>query len=81
MPPVSSRRGESRQSCTVDNNKGLAGGVAGASASYIGMCPLFCESAEASQPSLGPKVQEIMTDIPHFTGQSPVTQISEVVVG
>jgi len=79
MPLVKSRMGDSCKYYTVD--KGLAGGAPGAPATYVGMCHIFCESVQAFQAGFGPHAQEIMADIPNYTDQSPVVQISEVVVG
>lgn len=79
MPLVKSRMGDSCKYYTVD--KGLAGGVPGSPASYIGMCHIFSESVEAFQTGFGPHAQEIMADIPNYTDQTPVIQVSEVVVG
>ena len=78
MPLVKSRMGDSCKSYSID--RGLAGGAAGAPATYIGMCLTFCESVEAFQAGFGPHAQEIMADIPNYTDQAPVIQISEVVV-
>src|SRR5262249_48831318 len=63
---------------TVD--KGLAGGAPGAPATYVGMCHIFCDSIEAFRAGFGPHAAEIMADIPNYTDQTPVMQISEVVV-
>ena len=41
----------------------------------------FCDSIEAFQAGFGPHAREIMGDIPNYTDQTPVIQISEVVVG
>jgi uncharacterized protein (TIGR02118 family) len=79
MPLVKARMGDACKSYTVD--KGMAGGVPGAPATYVGMCHIFCDSVEAFQAGFGPHAQEIMADIPNYTDQSPVIQISEVVVG
>jgi uncharacterized protein (TIGR02118 family) len=79
MPMVKSRMGESCKSYTVD--KGLAGGVPGSRATYVGMCHIYCDSVEAFQAGFGPHAQEIMADIPNYTDLAPVIQISEVVVG
>ena len=79
MPLVKSRMGASCKYYTVD--KGLAGGAPGAPATYIGMCHLFCDSVEAFQAGFGPHASEIMADIPKYTDQTPVIQISEVIVG
>ena len=45
------------------------------------MCHIFCDLIEAFQAGFGPHAQEIMGDIPNYTDQTPVIQISEVVVG
>jgi uncharacterized protein (TIGR02118 family) len=79
MPLVKNRMGDSCKYYTVD--KGLAGGAPGAPATYVGMCHLFCESVDAFQAGFGPHAGEIMADIANYTDQSPVIQISEVVVG
>ena len=79
MPLVKARMGENCRSYTVD--RGLAGGTPDAAATYIGMCHIFCESTDAFQAGFGPHAAEIMADIPNYTDQMPVIQISEVVVG
>ena len=79
MPLVKKRMGEICKYYTVD--KGLAGGAPGVPATYISMCHIFCESVDAFQKSFGPHTQEIMADIPNYTDQAPIIQISEVVVG
>jgi uncharacterized protein (TIGR02118 family) len=77
MPLIKARMGEGLKYYTVD--KGLPGET-GAPAAYVAMCHLICESVEAYQSSFGPHAQEIRADIPRFTDQAPVRQISEVVV-
>lgn len=47
----------------------------------FGMCHIFCDSIAAFQAGFGPHAQEIMGDIPNYTDQTPIFQISEVVVG
>jgi uncharacterized protein (TIGR02118 family) len=79
MPLVKSLMGESCKSYTVD--KGIAGGSPGAPATYIAMCHLFCDSVEKFQAGFGPHAKQILADIPNYTDQNPVLQISEVVVG
>ena len=79
MPLVKARLGDAFKYYTVD--KGVAGGTPGASATYVGMCHIFCDSIEAFQAGFGPHAQEIMGDIPNYTDLTPVIQISEVVVG
>jgi len=79
MPLVKARMGDSCKYYTVD--KGLAGGTPGAAPVYVGMGHLFCDSVAAFQRGFGPHAKEIMGDIPNYTDQKPVIQISEVVVG
>lgn len=79
MPLVQSRMGHACRHYTVD--KGLAGGTAGAPATYVAMCHIFCDSVESFQAAFGPHAQEIMADIANYTDLQPVLQISEVVVG
>jgi len=79
MPMLKARLGDACKHYTVD--KGLAGGAPGAPATYVGMCHIFCDSIEAFQAGFGPHAKEIMADIPNYTDQSPVIQMSEVVVG
>ena len=78
MPLIKKRMGDALKYYTVD--KGLAGGAPGTSAAYVGMCHLLCDSVESYQSSFGPHAQELTSDIRNFTNQTPVTQISEVVV-
>jgi uncharacterized protein (TIGR02118 family) len=78
MPLVKNRMGDSCKYYTVD--KGLAGGAPGSPPTYVGMCHIFCESIAAFQAGFGPHAEEIMADIPNYTDQAPVIQISEVVV-
>lgn len=79
MPLVKARMGSRCAFYTVD--KGLAGGAPGDPATYIGMGNIYCNSIEEFQAGFGPHMQEILADIPNYTDQNPVVQISEVVVG
>jgi uncharacterized protein (TIGR02118 family) len=79
MPMVKSRMGDSCKYYTVD--KGIAGGMPGTPATYVGMCHIFSDSIEAFQSGFGPHADEIMADIKNYTDLTPVIQISEVVVG
>jgi uncharacterized protein (TIGR02118 family) len=79
MPLVKARMGDSCKFYTVD--KGLSGMAPGESAAYIGMCHIYCDSVEAFQAGFGPHAEEIIADIPNYTDQAPLVQISEVVVG
>lgn len=79
MPLVKARMGDKCKFFTVD--KGLGGGAPDSPATYVGMSHIFCETIEDFQTGFGPHAQEIMADIPNYTDQTPVIQISEVVVG
>lgn len=79
MPLVKAKMGDGCKFYTVD--RGLAGGAPGAPATYVAMCHIYSESIETFQTSFGPHAKAIMADIPNYTDQSPVIQISEVVVG
>jgi uncharacterized protein (TIGR02118 family) len=79
MPMVKERMGSHLHCYTVD--VALAPGSADPNAPYIAMGHLFCDSAEAFQAGFGPHTKEIMGDIPNYTNQSPVIQMSSVAVG
>jgi uncharacterized protein (TIGR02118 family) len=79
MPLLKARLGDACKYYTVD--KGLAGGAPGTPATYVAMCHIFSDSIETFQAGFAPHANEIMADIPNYTDQSPVIQISEVVVG
>jgi uncharacterized protein (TIGR02118 family) len=79
MPLVKSKMGDSCKYYTID--KGLGGGAPGSPATYIAMGHLICDSIESFQAGFGPHTNEIMADIPIYTNQPPIIQISEVVVG
>jgi hypothetical protein len=44
------------------------------------MCHLLCDSLETYHASFDPHAQELFGDIRNFTDQTPVVQISEVIV-
>jgi uncharacterized protein (TIGR02118 family) len=79
MPMVKKLMGDCCKYYAVD--KALAAGTAEANAPYIAMGHLFCESVDAFQAGFGPHTKEIMADIPNYTNQTPLIQISEVLVG
>ena len=79
MPLVSQLLGSACLFYTID--KGLAGGAPGEHAPFVGMCHLYFESVESFQAAFGPHAQAIMADVPNYTDLSPVTQVSEVIVG
>jgi uncharacterized protein (TIGR02118 family) len=78
MPLIKSRMGAGLKYYSVE--RGLAGGALGTPATYVAACDLLCDSVETYQSSFGPHAQEIRADICNFTDQTPVVQISEVVV-
>jgi uncharacterized protein (TIGR02118 family) len=79
MPMVKDLMGEHCKSYAVD--RAITSGSPEANAPYIAMGHLFCESVEAFQASFGPHTKAIMADIPNYTNQTPVIQISDVLVG
>jgi len=78
LPLIKARMGAALTYYTID--KGLVGETTGPPPPYVAMCHLMCDSVETYHSSMGPHAQEIRGDIRNFTDQTPVTQISEVVV-
>jgi uncharacterized protein (TIGR02118 family) len=78
LPLIKSRMGAVLKYYTID--KALRGGASDAPATYVAMCHLLCDSIEAYQSSFGPYAQELQENIRNFTNQTPIVQISEVVV-
>jgi uncharacterized protein (TIGR02118 family) len=78
MPLVKARMGSTLKFYAVE--KGVAGGSPGDPATYLMVAHLHCESTDDFQRGFGPHAQEIMGDIPNYTDQAPVVQISEVLV-
>ena len=79
MPMLARLMGDACRKYTID--KGLAGGMPGAPAPYIGMCHIFCDSIRAFQTAFGPHAKQVMDDIANYTDLEPIIQISEVVTG
>jgi uncharacterized protein (TIGR02118 family) len=79
MPMVKNLMGDYCKSYAVD--RAIANGSPESNAPYIAMGHLFCESVDAFQAGFGPHSEEIMADIPNYTNQKPVIQISDVLVG
>ena len=78
MPLIKRRMGAALKYYSVD--KGLMGGTSEAPPTYVGMCHLLCDSLESYHASFDPHAQELSRDVRNFTDQTPVVQISEVVV-
>jgi uncharacterized protein (TIGR02118 family) len=78
LPLIKSRMGAALRYYAIDRELGVA--AADAPAAYVAMCHLLCDTVEAYQSSFGPYAKEISGDIRNFTDQTPIKQISEVVV-
>lgn len=74
LPLIHRRLGAGLKYYTIDK------GLTGETTPYVAMCHLICDSLEAYRSSRAPHAEEIRGDIRNFTNQTPVTQISEVVV-
>jgi uncharacterized protein (TIGR02118 family) len=74
LPLIQRRLGAGLKYYTIDK------GLTGETTPYVAMCHLICDSLEAYRSSRAPHAEEIRGDISNFTNQTPVTQISEVVV-
>ena len=79
MPMVNKLMGDHCKYYTVD--RAVAAGLPPSNTAYIAMGHLFCDSVDAFQAGFGPHSKEIMADIPNYTDQTPVIQISEVLLG
>lgn len=79
MPMVKKLMGDHCKYYAVD--RAISSGTPEANAPYIAMGRLFCDSVEAFQAGFGPHTKEIMGDIPNYTNQTPIIQISDVLVG
>ncbi|MDB5959217.1 MAG: ethyl tert-butyl ether degradation protein EthD [Massilia sp.] len=79
MPMVKRLMGDYCKSYTID--RAMPGTSPQANAPYIAMGHLFCDSVDTFQAGFGPHTDEIMADIPNYTNQKPVIQISEVLIG
>lgn len=78
MPMVKARMGSTLKFYAVE--KGVAGGSPVDPAIYAVVAHLHCDSIDDFQRGFGPHAPEIMGDIPNYTDQTPLVQISEVLV-
>jgi uncharacterized protein (TIGR02118 family) len=78
MPLITRRMGAALKYYTVD--KGQSGGASDTPAPYVSMCHLLCDSLESYHAAFDPHAPELFGDIRNFTDQTPVVQISEVIV-
>ena len=79
MPMLKRLMGDACRSYTID--KGLGGGAPGQPPTYVAMCHVYADSAEAFMAAFGPHAKQIMGDVPNYTDIKPVAQMSEVIVG
>ncbi len=78
IPMVQGKLGAACKKITVE--QGLSGAMPGSDATYIVMGNLYFDSIENFQSAFGPHAEAIMNDIPNYTNQQPVIQISEVII-
>jgi uncharacterized protein (TIGR02118 family) len=76
MPMVQQKLGPACKRLAVE--EGIAGGAAGAPATYVAMGHLYFDSTDAFQTAFAPHAQAIMADIPNYTNLQPIIQVSEV---
>jgi uncharacterized protein (TIGR02118 family) len=76
IPLVQKKVGAALKGVAVE--QGIAGGTAGAPATYVAVGHLLFESVEAFQGAFGPHASEIAADVSNYTNVQPVIQISEV---
>jgi len=75
---VKARMGSALKFYAVE--KGVAGGSPSDPATYLVVAHLHCDTIDDFQRGFGPHAEEIMGDIPNYTDQPPLVQISEVLV-
>ncbi len=78
MPLIARRMGPALKYYTID--KGLSGATSEAPPAYVAMCHLLCDSLETYHVGFDRYAKELNEDIRNFTNQTPVVQISEVIV-
>jgi uncharacterized protein (TIGR02118 family) len=76
IPMVAGLLGDSLKMATID--KGIAGGMPGASAPFAAIGYLYFDKLSTYQNSFKPVADQIRNDIPNYTNIQPVIQISEV---
>jgi len=78
VPMVRELMGDSLKNLTIE--KGLAGGNPSSPAPYAAMGNMYFDTVEIFQGAFDPNVEEIMGDLPNFTGVEPIIQISKVMI-
>ena len=76
LPMVKQKLGAALKGMAVE--QGIAGGAPGAPPTYVAMCHLSFDSADAFQAAFGPHAPALLADIPNYTNTQPTLQISEV---
>jgi len=76
MPMVRARLGTALKGMAVE--QGLSGGEPGSRPTYIAFGHLFFDSVATFQAAFDANAPAILSDIPNYTNQQPVVQISEV---
>lgn len=79
MPMLAEKVGSALLKYEID--KGIAGLVPGQPAPYVGVGHLYFNSMPEFMQAFGPHLAAIQGDIPNYTDQTPILQISEIVVG
>ncbi len=78
LPLVADCLGDALKGGAVDH--GIAGGAPDEGPAFIAMGHMLFDTVEDFQNSFGPNAEKIMGDLPNFTNEQPVLQISEVKV-
>ena len=60
--------------------KGITGATEGSAPRFAAMGHLLFDSVETYQSSIGPHLEQIVSDIPNYTNIQPIIQISEVMM-
>ncbi len=81
MPMVQKLMGDYCKYYTVDKAVSAPDGAAQSNVPYIAMGHLYCDSVDDFNAGFGPHSKEILGDIPNYTNQTPIIQMSEVMVG
>ena len=76
MPMVQATLGAACKKTEVDH--GLGGGQPGVPASFVAVCHLHFDSANAFEQAFGAHGESIVSDIPNYTNVQPIVQVSEV---
>jgi uncharacterized protein (TIGR02118 family) len=76
LPLVQKLLGSALKGWVVE--KGLSGAAPGTAPAFSVLLALHFDSVDAFQKAFGPHAQEIQADIPNYSSESPIIQISEI---